>query len=120
MLFRASRVKCVYVLFSGMSTAPEVLVAKHCGLRVFGMSLVTNNCVMEWDSSSVANHAEVLETASMRARDMERFMYKLIEQMPEPAEQDTKPAVKDAELLPLANGHTPLSNGIHPHDAVDA
>ena len=26
----------------GMSTAPEVLVASHCGLRVFGLSLITN------------------------------------------------------------------------------
>lgn len=25
-----------------MSTAPEVVVATHCGLRVFGLSLITN------------------------------------------------------------------------------
>lgn len=30
---------CVFI---GMSTAPEVVVATHCGLRVFGLSLITN------------------------------------------------------------------------------
>lgn len=29
-------------VFTGMSTAPEVVVATHCGLRVFGLSLITN------------------------------------------------------------------------------
>lgn len=31
--------------FLGMSTAPEVVVATHCGLRVFGLSLITNKVV---------------------------------------------------------------------------
>ncbi|GFS65378.1 purine nucleoside phosphorylase [Trichonephila clavipes] len=43
----------------GMSTAHEVIAAKHCGLRVFGLSLITNECVMEYDVQRSANHAEI-------------------------------------------------------------
>ena len=42
-----------------MSTCPEVVVARHCGIRVFAFSLITNECVLEEDSNETLNHEEV-------------------------------------------------------------
>ena len=46
----------------GMSTAPEVIVARHMGMRVLGISLITNSATGE--ESEEINHAEVLTTAN--------------------------------------------------------
>ena len=45
----------------GMSTAPEVVVARHMGMHVLGLSLITNAAT--GDDSEQVNHAEVLSTA---------------------------------------------------------
>jgi purine-nucleoside phosphorylase len=46
----------------GMSTAPEVVVARHGGMRVLGISLITNLALPD---GSPANHEEVLEAGEM-------------------------------------------------------
>jgi purine-nucleoside phosphorylase len=45
----------------GMSTAPEVVVARHGGMRVLGISLVTNLALPD---GAPANHEEVLEAGA--------------------------------------------------------
>ncbi|MBN1963135.1 MAG: purine-nucleoside phosphorylase [Anaerolineae bacterium] len=45
----------------GMSTAPEVIIANHAGMRVLGISGISNRCIDDPDSESITNHEEVLE-----------------------------------------------------------
>jgi purine-nucleoside phosphorylase len=45
----------------GMSTVPEVIVARHMGMRVLGISLITNSAT--GDETQEVNHDEVLAAA---------------------------------------------------------
>ena len=44
----------------GMSTVPEVIVARHMGMRVLGISGISNVAVSDPDAVEEANHEEVL------------------------------------------------------------
>lgn len=47
----------------GMSTAPEVIVARHMGMNVLGISLITNTATGDEPEEAEANHSEVLTVA---------------------------------------------------------
>lgn len=50
----------------GMSTVPEVIVANHCGMRVFALSVITN----EGLSDQINSHEEVQENANLTQPNM--------------------------------------------------
>lgn len=68
----------------GMSTVPEVIVARHCGLRVFGFSLITNKVVLDYETLEKANHKEVLEAGQQAALKLENFIFQLMLSVPQP------------------------------------
>lgn len=62
----------------GMSTAPEVIVARHCGLRVFGMSVITNISNTEVGSKVLNDGDDVVKTADAAADRMSELFTRLI------------------------------------------
>ncbi|GAA5905974.1 purine-nucleoside phosphorylase [Sporobolomyces salmoneus] len=86
----------------GMSTVPEVIAARHAGMKVLVLSLITNIVVAtpyrsaedavdaevngttkegeeEEKEDEVANHQEVLDASAKRADDMRALVEKIIE-----------------------------------------
>lgn len=62
-----------------MSVCEEVIAARHIGLRVFGMSLVSNMaCGVE---SASPNDMEVLQVAKRRSADFARLITELVARM---------------------------------------
>lgn len=60
----------------GMSTVPEVIVAKHMGMNVFGMSVVTDIGIR--DDMNEITHEEVLEAANAAAPKMALIFKELL------------------------------------------
>lgn len=56
----------------GMSTAPEAIVARHCGLRVAAVSAITNLAVGLGDTP--LSHEQTLAVAKQCAGDMQRLL----------------------------------------------
>ena len=60
----------------GMSTVPEVIVARHCGIRTFGISIVTD--LGGFDTPVEVSHEEVQQAANMAQPKMTEIMREMI------------------------------------------
>ena len=63
----------------GMSTVPEVIVARHAGLRVFGISCITDVCIP--DTLKPSNIEEIIKIANEAEPRLTKLIYKLIERI---------------------------------------
>ena len=71
----------------GMSTVPEVVVARHCGMQVLGLSLITNKVFMPEDVEKMeqgsspketATHEEVLQMSQRSALVVESLVERIV------------------------------------------
>ena len=65
----------------GMSTIPEVIVARHSDIAVFGMSVITNEAHDDYDEDYVNDGDDVVNAADAAADKMTVLFTKLIESL---------------------------------------
>jgi purine-nucleoside phosphorylase len=65
----------------GMSTVPEVIVANHGGMRVLGISSITNVAVRKTGSGQETTHEEVLETGKIIVPKLMRLLKAILAQI---------------------------------------
>jgi xanthosine phosphorylase len=63
----------------GMSVVPEVISARHCGLKVAGVSAITN--LAEGLSPFPLSHEQTLKYAAIAAKDMVTLIHGFIERL---------------------------------------
>lgn len=61
-----------------MSTVHEVITARHCDLTVFAFSLITNQCIIDYEDHCEANHEEVMDVGKARQPILQEFVSKIV------------------------------------------
>ncbi|HHT94609.1 MAG TPA: purine-nucleoside phosphorylase [Clostridia bacterium] len=64
---------------AGMSTVPEVVACSHCGLKVLGISVITNMAAGILDKQ--LSHAEVMETANRIRKEFVEYVEAIVKEL---------------------------------------
>ena len=67
----------------GMSTVPEVIVARHCGLKVFGTSVITNESNTDNVGTNLNDGDDVVKEADIAAVKMTGLFTRIISRLPQ-------------------------------------
>lgn len=73
-------VKILGADLAGMSTVPETIIARHCGMETLGLSLVTNKAAGL--SKNELNHQEVMDIANQATQDLIALAKEIIAHFP--------------------------------------
>ncbi len=63
----------------GMSTVPEAIAARHQGMKIIGISCITN--MAAGISDDVIHHEEVMETGAKVAKTFKELLQRVIERI---------------------------------------
>ena len=64
---------------AGMSTVPEAIAARHCGIEVLGFSLATNMAAGILDQP--LTHQEVMETGEAAKYEFSKLMLNILQKL---------------------------------------
>ena len=65
----------------GMSTVPEVIVARHCGIKCMGVSIITDEAFGTRKEGEVIDGAEIVKIADAAADRMTTLFTEIIRRM---------------------------------------
>ncbi len=74
----------------GMSTVPEVIAARHLGMRVLGISCITNSATPEMDEA--VNHDAVLAGAQQTLPKLDRLLHEILRALAQESSLRAAPA----------------------------
>jgi purine-nucleoside phosphorylase len=113
----------------GMSTVPEVIAARHAGMKVLGISCITNAATPK--AASTVNHEEVLNGAAATLPKLDLLLTSYLAEMARRARGEVEVTLSDplrssealdADLLrhePAENGHRHSSHPVSAHSPGD-
>ena len=107
----------------GMSTVPEIIAAKHVGMQILCLSMITNKVIIERRANSIhASHEEVLQSVKTAGDRMmklvhafvhEKVIGKYLKSLPEPKVYQSRRAFPSDKESANKNPESGLYGNVH-------